>query len=77
MNLGKAAGESSDNARAGLLRGAALAFAVLALVAGGLQIAAYVSSGFLRHLILGGFACAVGISVAGAVAGSVIRSRKR
>lgn len=68
---------SSGDARAGLLRGASLAFAALALVAGGLQVAAFASTGFLRHLILGGFACAVGISVAGAVVGSVLRARRR
>lgn len=47
----------------GALRIAALAFAVLALVAGGLQLAAYFSGAFARHLILGVFACAVGVSV--------------
>lgn len=56
--------------------GAALAFAALAMVAGGLQIAAFTSTGFIRHLILGIFACAVGCSVIGAVVGSVIRSRR-
>lgn len=66
-----------DNDRRGLLRGAALAFAVLALVAGGLQIAAFASGGFIRHLILGVFACAVGFSVIGAIVGSVIRSRRQ
>jgi len=60
----------------GLLRWAALAFAVLALVAGGLQLAAFASSGFVRHLVLGVFACAVGCSVIGGVIESVIRSRR-
>lgn len=68
---------SADDGRVSLLRGAALAFAALALVAGGLQIAAFASSGFLRHLILAVFACAVGFSVIGAVVGSVLRSRRR
>lgn len=66
----------AHNGRMGILRVAALAFAALAFVAGGLQIAAYVSSGFVRHLVLGGFACAVGLSVGGAVVGSVLRSRR-
>ncbi len=61
----------------GWLRVAALAFAALALIAGGLQVAAFVSSGFVRHLVLGGvFACSVGICVAGAVVASVMRSRR-
>ncbi|WP_162562253.1 hypothetical protein [Mycolicibacterium iranicum] len=58
------------------LRFAALAFAALALTAGGLQLLAYASSGWVRHLVLGVFACAVGTSVAVAVAASVLRSRR-
>ena len=58
------------------LRFAALAFAALALAAGGLQLLAYASSGWVRHLIVGVFACAVGISVAVAVVASVLRSRR-
>lgn len=58
------------------LRVAALAFALLALVAGGLQIAAFVSNGWLRHAIVGGFAIAVGASVLVAVIASVMRSRR-
>ncbi|MBJ7338302.1 hypothetical protein [Mycolicibacterium sp.] len=45
------------------LRLAALAFGLLALTAGGLQIWAFASSGFPRHLVLGVFAVAVGLSV--------------
>jgi len=60
----------------GLLRLGALAFALLALVAGGLQIAAFVSNGFVRHAIVGGFAIAVGCSVLGAVVASALRSRR-
>ncbi|MCH9668246.1 MAG: hypothetical protein K0U76_05895 [Actinomycetia bacterium] len=61
----------------GLLRAAALAFAALAMVAGGLQLAAYASSGYVRHLVLGVFACAVGFSVIAAVVAAVIRTRRR
>lgn len=60
----------------GLVRVAALGFAALALIAGGLQIAAFVSNGFVRHLILGGFACAVGLSVVGAVVVTWVRGRR-
>ncbi|VEG56938.1 Uncharacterised protein [Mycolicibacterium aurum] len=60
----------------GWLRLGALAFALLALVAGGLQIAAFVSNGFVRHAVVGGFAIAVGCSVLGAVVASVLRSRR-
>lgn len=60
----------------GLLRLGALAFALLALVAGGLQIAAFVSNGFVRHAVVGGFAIAVGCSVLAAVVASVLRSRR-
>ncbi|MDG4668525.1 hypothetical protein [Mycobacterium sp. 236(2023)] len=58
------------------LKIAALAFAGLALTAGGLQLVAFASGGSPRHLILGGFACVVGISVAAAVVASVLRSRR-
>ncbi len=60
----------------GWLRVGALAFALLALVAGGLQIAAFVSNGFVRHAIIGGFAVAVGCSVLGAVVASTLHSRR-
>ncbi len=66
-----------DNDRTGLLQVAALAFAALAMVAGGLQFAAYASSGYIRHVVLGVFGCAVGFSVIAAVVGAVIRSRRR
>ena len=59
-----------------VLRAAALAFGLLALVAGGLQIAAFISNGFVRHAILGGFALAVGCSVIGAVVAAVLRSQR-
>ncbi|TPG33120.1 hypothetical protein [Mycolicibacterium hodleri] len=54
------------------LRVAALAFGLLALCAGGLQIWAFASTGFPRHLVVGVFAVAVGLSVlvAGSKAGS-------
>lgn len=58
------------------LRIAALAFAALALTAGGLQLLAFASGGSPRHLILGGFACAVGVSVGSAVVAAVLRSRR-
>jgi uncharacterized membrane protein HdeD (DUF308 family) len=45
------------------LRVAALAFGCLALVAGGLQLWAYATTDGPRHLILGAFALAVGVSV--------------
>jgi hypothetical protein len=45
------------------LRAAGLAFGLLALTAGGLQIWAFTSSGFSRHLVLGVFASAVGLCV--------------
>jgi uncharacterized membrane protein YcjF (UPF0283 family) len=60
----------------GWLRLGALAFGVLALVAGGLQLAAFVSNGFARHAVVGGFAVAVGCSVLAAVIASVLRSRR-
>ncbi|MBJ7387069.1 MAG: hypothetical protein JHC55_21550 [Mycolicibacterium sp.] len=49
------------------LRVAALAFGCLALVAGGLQLWAYATTDGPRHLILGAFALAVGVSVISAV----------
>jgi len=45
------------------LRAAALAFGLLALGAGGLQLWAFASSDSARHLVLGVFAVAVGVSV--------------
>ncbi|CAN3130054.1 Transmembrane protein [Mycobacterium sp. smrl_JER01] len=57
------------------LRVAALAFAALALTAGVLQLAAFASAGWIRHLVLGIFACAVGLSVGAAVIAEVLRSR--
>ncbi|MBB2991883.1 hypothetical protein FHR72_003373 [Mycolicibacterium iranicum] len=59
-----------------LLRVAAAAFACLALVAGGLQLAAFASGASPRHLVLGVFACAVGVSVAVAVVAAVWRNRR-
>ncbi|ORV81105.1 hypothetical protein [Mycolicibacterium iranicum] len=58
------------------LKIAALAFAALALTAGGLQLLAFASGGSPRHLVLGGFACAVGISVGAAVIAAVLRARR-
>jgi len=49
------------------LRIAGLAFGLLALVAGGLQLWAFGAVGGVRHLILGVFAGAVGICVIAAV----------
>jgi hypothetical protein len=59
-----------------LLRVGALVFALLALVAGGLQVVAFVSNGFVRHAVVGGFAIAVGCSVLGAVVASAVRTRR-
>jgi hypothetical protein len=59
-----------------LLRIAALAFGVLALVAGGLQIWAFAATGFPRHLVVGVFAVSVGLCVAGAVLGALLRARR-
>lgn len=56
-----------------VLRWAAVAFAVLALAAGGLQSWAFAATGGPRHLILGVFALAVGVSVLIAV----VRGRGR
>ncbi|AMO06993.1 MULTISPECIES: hypothetical protein [Mycobacteriaceae] len=53
------------------LRIAGFTFSLMALVAGGLQLWAYAESDWPRHLILGVFACAVGVSVLAA------SSRKR
>jgi uncharacterized membrane protein HdeD (DUF308 family) len=50
------------------LRVAAVAFGLLALCAGGLQLWAYASSDHPRHLVVGVFAVAVGISVLAATA---------
>lgn len=46
-----------------IYRWAALAFGALALMAGGLQVWAFVASGYGRHLVLGVFAAAVGACV--------------
>jgi len=45
------------------LRAAALAFGLLALCAGGLQLWAFAAGGSPRHLVLGVFAASVGLSV--------------
>ncbi|MGU3501120.1 hypothetical protein [Mycobacterium sp. C31M] len=45
------------------LRIAGMAFGLLALAAGGLQLWAYVATDWPRHLILGVFGCAVGLCV--------------
>ncbi|MEU0496151.1 hypothetical protein [Mycobacterium sp. NPDC006124] len=44
-------------------RAAALAFGLLALCAGGLQLWAFAAGGSPRHLVLGLFAAAVGVTV--------------
>lgn len=49
------------------LRVAGLAFGLLALVAGGLQLWAFGVTGSARHLILGVFASSVGACVIAAV----------
>lgn len=71
---GRIRAESGDVTQA--LRAGALAFSLLALVAGALQIAAFLANGSARHVIVGGFAIAVGASVAVAVVASVVRSRR-
>ncbi|MDF2822845.1 MAG: hypothetical protein K0R68_253 [Mycobacterium sp.] len=53
---------------------AALAFAALALIAGGLQLWAFLESERPRHAILAVFALSVGLSVALA-AGRAVRRR--
>lgn len=58
------------------LRAAALAFGLLALTAGGLQLWAHAAGGGVRHLVLGIFATAVGVSVFAAVV-SEVRARRR
>lgn len=57
------------------LRAAALAFGLLALVAGGLQLWAYVATDGPRHLILGVFAVGIGVCVIGAVSAAVLKHR--
>lgn len=57
------------------LRAAALAFGLLALSAGGLQLWAYVATDGPRHLILGVFAVGVGVCVIGAVGVEVLKRR--
>jgi hypothetical protein len=52
------------------LKWAAVLFAGLALLAGGLQWWAFAATGGPRHLVLGVFAVSVGISVLTAVIGS-------
>jgi hypothetical protein len=52
---------------------AALAFALLAGAAGVAQVIAFVATGWPRHLVVGGFALAVGVSVTIAV----VRARRR
>jgi uncharacterized membrane protein YedE/YeeE len=54
---------------------AATAFGLLALLAGGLQGWAYVRTGYGRHLVVGIFAAAVGISVLSGVLAAVLRKR--
>ncbi|KAA0093213.1 hypothetical protein CIW49_27675 [Mycolicibacterium sp. P1-18] len=44
-------------------RVAAVAFGLLALCAGGLQLWAFASNDYPRHLVVGAFAVAVGVSV--------------
>ena len=55
------------------LRVAALAFGLLALTAGGLQLWAYTATNGPRHLILGVFAVSVGGCVIGAVVAAIRR----
>jgi uncharacterized membrane protein HdeD (DUF308 family) len=59
------------------LRAAALAFGLLALCAGGLQLWAFASSDHPRHLVLGVFAVAVGVSVLAATVGPASRRGPR
>jgi hypothetical protein len=55
----------------------AAAFAVLALIAGGAQLAAFIASSRPRHLVLAVFALAVGISVAIPAGAALWRARRR
>ena len=50
------------------LRAAALAFGILALSAGGLQLWAFGATGYLRFLVVGVFAVGIGLSVLAAAA---------
>lgn len=59
-----------------VLTAGAAAFAALAFVAGVLQLIAFGAGGSARHVILGVFACAVGLAVAGAVIASVRGNRR-
>jgi hypothetical protein len=59
------------------LRWAAVLFAGLALVAGGLQCWAYVATDGPRHLVLGIFAIAVGVSVLAALGRDFARQSAR
>ena len=54
----------------------ALAFAALALLAGGAQLWAFIASSRPRHLILATFAVAVGIAVSIAAGGALWRNRR-
>ncbi|OBF20018.1 hypothetical protein [Mycobacterium sp. ACS4331] len=53
------------------------AFAVLALIAGGAQLAAFIASERPRHLVLAVFALAVGTSVGVAAVSALWRARRR
>ncbi|BBZ32090.1 hypothetical protein [Mycolicibacterium confluentis] len=55
----------------------AVAFAVVALIAGGMQLAAFIASERPRHLVLAVFALAVGASVGAAAASALWRIRRR
>lgn len=55
----------------------AFAFALLALIAGGAQLAAFIASSRPRHLVLAVFALAVGASVAIAAGVALWRTRRR
>ncbi|OMC35135.1 hypothetical protein A5740_08460 [Mycobacterium sp. GA-1841] len=52
---------------------AGLAFGILSLIAGGLQVWAFVATDGVRHLVLAVFALSVGISVAVAAVHSLRR----
>ncbi len=59
------------------VRIAGMVFGLLALAAGGLQLWAYAATDWPRHLILGVFACAVGLCVLVTASGRISLSGNR
>ncbi|MHC9292097.1 hypothetical protein ACRCUN_06490 [Mycobacterium sp. LTG2003] len=59
----------------GRLAFAGLAFGILALIAGGLQLWAFIDTDRTRHVVVAVFALSVGVSVAVAATQSLRRKR--